>query len=181
MIQDYDLHLEKREVQKRLFSMVKTKRVITLAGPNMLSYAKIYPIQVKHLDIWENDRRTMLYQLNQLAVLRKMAGRRFTYHFGDIINAEVNKSAFYDLDFCNIIKTVVPHITKFKDCHFMLTVCLRGSSIRHTLEAFLTAVNEKALSDVHYPQYNLLKTDRNMYLYVTYTDLSPMVTIFKFH
>jgi hypothetical protein len=178
MIQDYDLHLEKREIQKRLLSMVKTKRVVTLAGPNLLTYAKMYSSRIKYFEIWEKDREVML---RQLAVLRKLGGRRIIYHFGDIINADINKSAFYDLDFCSYMPSATTHLARFKDCPFMLTTCLRNCSIERTLELFLDTIGEQVLSDVHHPNYNLMKTNKNTYLYITYTDKSSMMTIFKFH
>lgn len=178
MIQDYDLHLEKRELQKRLLPLVKRKRVVTLAGPNMLTYSKMYPAHVKYFEVWENDAATMM---RQLAILRKISGRQLIYHFGDILNAKLIKTAFYDLDFCSYIPSVVPHVRKFKDSDFMLTVCLRDCSIERTLSIFLDTVGEKLQSDVHHPQWNLMKTDKSQYLYVTYTDKSSMMTIFKFH
>jgi hypothetical protein len=178
MIQDYDLHLEKRELQKRLLPMVKRKRVVTLAGPNMLSYAKMYPGHVKHFEVWENDPQVML---RQLEILRNISGRRLTYHFGDIMRATINKAAFYDLDFCRTMRKTNEHVHRFKDCAFMLTVCRRDCSMQRTLKLFFEAVEERFVGEVHHPQYSLMQSDKNQYLYVTYTDISPMVTIFKFH
>lgn len=178
MIQDYDLHLEKRELQKRLLPLVKSRRVVALAGPNMLTYSKMYPERVKYFEIWENDAKTML---RQLAILRRISGRQLSYHFGDIMNAKINRSAFYDLDFCTYMPKVLPHLRKFKDCPYMVTTCLRDCSIETTLTMFLDAIEENIVSDIHHPQYNLMKTDKNQYLYATYHDKSSMMTIFKFH
>jgi len=178
MIQDYNSHLEKRELQKRLLLLVKPKRVVTLAGPNILTYTKMYPAHVKHFEIWENDPETMLHQL---PILRKMSGKRMIYHFGDIAGAKINRSAFYDLDFCSYIPSVKSHVKRFKDCKFMLTVCLRDCSIENTISIFLESVEERLISDIHHPHHNLMKTNKNQYLYVTYHDISSMITIFKFH
>lgn len=178
MIPNYDLHLEKREVQKRLFPLVKATQIHTLAGPNLISYINLYPPAVKRINIWENDSEIMM---KQLAIMKSIRGRRLSYNFGDIIRAPIVKKAFYDLDFCCYMKSAREHINRFKDCPFMLTTCRRDCSVEETISILLEEVEEKLVMDVPHPHYNLLKTNKNRYIYTTYKDLSPMMTIFKFH
>jgi hypothetical protein len=178
MIPNFDIHLEKREVQKMLIPLIKKRKLITLAGPNIVSYLSMYPPSFKHVEVWERNRKVMIRQVAQLGNIR---GRSITYRFGDIINAKVDRTAFYDLDFCATIKTTAPYLEKFRDCAFSATFSNWWSSIESTITKFLDAVGETKVLDIPHPQFNLLKTNKNNYLYTTHVDTTNMTTIFKFH
>jgi hypothetical protein len=178
MITDYDIHLEKREVQKKLIPLIKKKRLVTLAGPNLKNYLSMYPDKIHTVEVWEQDRRTMVHQMNQLFDIK---GRHILYRFGDIFNAQVCKSAFYDLDFCRTIRTTQKYMYKFRDCAYSATFSNRFCSVRETISLFLEAIQENKVIDIPHPQFNLLKTNKNSYLYTTHVDTANMTTIFKFH
>lgn len=175
-IADYDLHIEKREVQKLLFPLIKKQRIVTLAGPNLVSYIKMLPANIKRMEIWEKDPQVMLHQIAKFPSIR---GMPIEYHYGDIGDAEVDKKAFYDLDFCSTILTVENHLTKFKDCAFSATFSNRWVSVDRTIEIFLKRVGEKKKLDIPHPQFNRLQTNKNVYIYTTHH--KTMMTIFKFH
>jgi hypothetical protein len=175
-IADYDLHIEKREVQKMIFPLIKKKKIVTLAGPNMISYIKLLPKCIKEVEIWENNKDIMMHQVASFPALN---GMPVSYNYGDIIDAEVKKSAFYDLDFCCTVLTVEDHLRKFKDCAFSATFSNRWVSVDRTIELFLDAVGEKKKLDIPHPQFNRLATNKNVYIYTTHK--KTMMTIFKFH
>lgn len=175
MLLDYDLHEEKRAIQDMIFPLVKQRKVITLAGPNLLSYIEKLPIAVRHIEIWEKEPKIMMLQLPQL----KEVGRKVTYVFGDIIKASVESDAFYDLDFCCSISTARRHIEKFENCAYSLTLSIRPVGTQRTLSSFLDIIEERKISDIPHPQYNLLITDKNRYIYRTYCDRTPMLYILK--
>lgn len=178
MIANYDLHHEKRQIQRHIISLVKKKKLITLGGPNLISYLDMYPQKVKKVEVWENNRQVMIQQMAQLG---SITNREIIYRFGDIINAPVDKSAFYDLDFCKTIKTTHHYLTRFKDCAFSVTFANRFCSVRETISTLLDAVGERVIYNVPHPQFNLLKTNKNEYLYAHHVDSTQMTTIFKFH
>lgn len=175
---NYDSHVQKRNIQKKLLPLVKKRRVVALAGPNILSYVDMLPKQVREVEIWENDGDTMLMQLSEL---HKIKGRKVTYRFGDVINADVRDDTFYDLDFCRSMKYAHRYIAKFKDCSFMITCSNRDSSFELTGEMFLLSIKEMLVYKMPYGQFDLIKTDKNDYLYAIYRDTQHMTSIFKFH
>lgn len=174
MIKNYDLKVEKREIQKRVIPMINKTKLVTLAGPNMWSYLSLFPGRMKKVEIWERDAAIML---EQLSAIGEESPRDITYHYGDIIHAKVTKDTFYDLDFCVSIKNVKEHLRKFKDCAFSVTLSLRKSN--DYLQGFLDAVEEELVSQINYKDYTLLTTNKNVYMYTTYR--GPMIHIFKFH
>lgn len=178
---NYDLHEQKRIIQNNVFPLISERKVITLAGPNISAYTSMLPNHVSDIEIWEWDRNTML---KQLSVLPNLKGRNLTYVFGDIINAEVNTDAFYDLDFCGSILSTYYHVQKFKDCKFMLTLSIRPLTLKKTLKLFLESVGETAYMDISIDEYakghHLLQTGENSYIYTQYCDRTPMLTIFKY-
>ena len=119
--------------------------------------------------------------MKQIDLIKELHGKAVSYRFGDIINAVPRKDTFYDLDFCSTIITVKPYITKFRNCAFSATFSNRLHSVKETLIDFLEAVEEDAIIDIPHPQFNLLKTNKNEYLYTTYHEGAPMMIIFKFH
>lgn len=179
MIPNFDIHLEKREVQKMIIPLIKKRKLVTLAGPNLASYLSMYPPRIKNVEVWEKNRRVAMY--HQIPQLLSISGKNIVCNIGDIINAKVDKNAFYDLDFCATIKTTVPYLEKFRDCAFSATFSNWWSSIESTIENFLRGVGETKILDIPHPQFNLLKTNKNNYLYTTHVDTTNMTTIFKFH
>lgn len=155
--------------------MVKQRKVIALGGPNLRTYIGKFPKNVKYISIWEKNRATMLLQLPQL----RKSGLNIQYNFGDIINAPVDKDAFYDLDFCGSILSVNEYIEKFKECPFSITLSIRPVGKLKTINLFLEATGEQLVSDTVNPLYHILTTSGNSYLYTMYTDSSPMIQIFK--
>ncbi len=178
MMANYDIHFEKREVQKKIIPLIKKRRLVTLAGPNLTNYLSMYPASIHTVEVWEQDRKTMVQQMNQLYGINN---RHILYRFGDIINAKPCKSSFYDLDFCRTIKTTQHYMRKFKDCAYSATFANRFCSVRETISTLLDAVGEKVVLDIPHPQFNLLKTNKNEYLYAHHVDTTQMTTIFKFH
>lgn len=174
---DYSIHTEKRSIQDKVFPLIKKNHIITLAGPNVKDYLSKLP-EMESIEIWENDGKVMLKQLLEI---RDLDIKKVKYNFGDIYRADVDEDCFYDLDFCCTIKSAAEHVKKFKDCAFMITLSLRDCILPKTIDRFLKAVGEEVISDIPHPQFNLLTTDKNEYIYTTYCDSSPMVTIFKFH
>lgn len=170
--------MEKREVQKKLIPLIKRRKLVTLAGPNVRAYLAMFPPRIKNVEIWENNRQIMLQQMEEIA---SITDRKVSYNFGNITNAEVDEKAFYDLDFCRTIRDLQRCIAKFRHCAFSATFANRDCSVEKTITLFLEAVGEEKIVDVYHPQFNLLKTNENSYLYTTHCDSSPMTTIFKFH
>ncbi len=176
---NYDLSAEKREIQEEAIPLVKQKHVVALAGPNLVSYTKMFPPTVKEVQIWENKAEVMLTQLEQLARLKRADGRRFDFRYGDIIKAKVTNKSFYDLDFCCNVVNASLHLDRFSKCNFCATLCVRPMTFEEALSGFLIAVGEKKKIDIPHRQFNLLKTNKSQYLYTTYHDSVAMMTIFK--
>lgn len=178
MVSNYDNNLEKREIQKKLFPLIKKQKMISLAGPNLLSYVSMIPKKVRQVQVFENNSAVMLTQLPQLP----KSNRTISYHFTDIIYAQAEKSTFYDLDFCCTVKKAERHIRKFRNCPFSVTLSLRQKGgLEETLRDFFNICEERVITNTPTPYYNLVKTNKNTYLYIVYYDNNPMITIFKFH
>jgi hypothetical protein len=174
---NYAKNLEKREIQKMTFPLIKKQKMVSLAGPNLSNYLDVIPSVIKDVEVYENSKKIMIVQMSDI----KKVKRKITYHCKDIIHAEVDKRTFYDLDFCSSIKGAEDYIRKFGACAFSLTLSLRPVSLEKTLNRFFTLCDEKVLIDIPHPNYNLVRTTRSKYIYITYFDIWPMVTIFKFH
>lgn len=144
----------------------------------MIDYLQLLPKRIKQVEIWEKNRKIMLMQMNQLSMIKD---RTISYRFGDIKRAELNNRAFYDLDFCVTIRNAEDELRRFKDQDYTATFSLRSCMLPETLERFIRITGEKVIADIPHPQYNLLKTDKNDYIYSTYHDSSLMINIFKFH
>lgn len=123
----------------------------------------------------------MVEQMTAMGNGIPMVNRKITYRFGNIVNADLNKNAFYDLDFCNRVYSVVDILDKFRDQKFMVTFALRKDGLQKAVADFVSAVGEKVVSDIPHPQHNLLKTNKNDYIYSSYHDSMVMLNIFKFH
>lgn len=175
---NYDLHVEKREIQRKLFPLIKKKRVVALAGPNMISYLSMLPEHVQEVEIWENDPDVMLVQLSDIG---KVKDRHIIYRYGDILAAEVRSDTFYDLDFCKSIKSTYPYLYRFRNCAFMFTCSNRDSSQALTRKLFLQAVEDPHATIIPHNQFDLVKSTKGDYLYSTYKDRTAMTIIFKFH
>lgn len=177
MIKEYLDSKEKRIVQEKTFPLINKDKIVALAGPNVCEYLKKLP-KVTTLEIWEKSAEVMLRQLIDLPKVKNV---NIDYTFGDIYDAEVDPSAFYDLDFCCTVAKAEPHLRKFKECAFSITLSLRGNQMDKTIDKFLEFLGEKKVIDIPHPQFNHLTTDKNVYIYTTYCDTAPMITIFKFH
>lgn len=174
---EYKDRLEKRAVQSKIFPLIKRDKLITLAGPNVKDYLSMVP-DIKSVEIWENKAEIMLKQLMEI---KDFKGKDIIYNFGDIYNAEVDPSAFYDLDFCATIKSVEGHIRKFKDCAYSITLSNRACIFPETMDIFFKIIGEEVQMNIPHPQFNHITTDKGVYLATTYCDTSPMTNIFKFH
>lgn len=180
MLLDYDVNREKRQIQGRLLPMVKKSRLIALAGPNILNYIDMYPPGVKYVQVWENNAHIMLTQLKELTA-NKPVTRVIDYRYGDIIDAEARKDTFYDLDFCFTIRNAHSYLKKFGSHAFTATFSTRACSVKETIDFMLTSLDDEKVIDIPHPHYNLLKTKKSDYVYTTYFDQGPMISIFKFH
>ena len=180
MLLDYNENREKRVIQGRLLPMVKKPRLVALAGPNILSYIELYPPGVKYVQVWENNAKIMLTQIRELTS-KPSPARIIDYRYGDIIDAEVRKDTFYDLDFCFTIKKARDYVHKF--CHgaFTATFSTRASSVDYTIQTLLEILGDKPILNIPHPYYNLLNTEKGKYMYTAYWDQGPMISIFKFH
>jgi len=178
VVLDYRRGKEKRIIQRKLFPQIKHNKLVTLAGPNMIDYLQLLPKRIKKVEIWENNRKIMLLQMNQLSQIKD---RSISYRFGNIEQAELDNKAFYDLDFCCTIESAANSIYNFRDQDYSLTLCTRGCSPPVTINNFIKLIGEKIVADIPHPQYNLLKTNKSDYIYTTYYDTMSMLNIFKFH
>lgn len=163
-----------------MFPQIKRKKLVGLGGPSLDDYMQKIPPIVEDIEIWENDIEVLGEQIQCLTTSQ---GKKIRCYFGDILEAKVSQKAFYDLDFCCTIDKALPHLRRFKDCAFCITLSLRGKSVKETLSKFLVAVDERGRRSIQTKRdsYNMFSTDKNTYMYTNYCDSSAMITIFKFH
>lgn len=171
--------MEKRITQDILFPLINKKRLVGLAGPNIEQYLAKVPSSVKTIEIWENDPLVLGKQVDYMV---SNPNKGISINFGNVKLAEVDtEDSFYDLDFCCTVRYATEHINRFRSCAFMLTLSNRGISLSETIETFLRFADEELEIDIPARRYNLLKTNKNTYIYTTYYDTSSMLTIFKIH
>jgi len=144
----------------------------------MIDYLQLLPKRIKTVEIWENNRKIMMMQMNQL---HNVKDRYISYRFGNIGQAGLYKDTFYDLDFCCNVETASKEIEKFRNQDYSITLCLRACPLEKTIEDFTNLIGEKIIADIPHPQHNLLKTNKSDYIYTTYFDSVQMINIFKFH
>lgn len=175
---NYAQNLEKREIQKKIFPLITKKKMVSLAGPDLLNYLEIIPEKIQEIEVYEKDKVVMMRQLSQIEGTKKTV----FYNFKDIINAEVRRDTFYDLDFCSSIINAEKHLRRFKDCAFTVTLALRPLSLEETLKRFFVIMDERIKLNIPHPSFNLVKTNKNSYLITTYySEPWNMISIFKFH
>lgn len=125
---DYEIKEKKRDIQKKIFSSVKEKSIISLLGPDVryIKFIKNYGFQ--KIKFYENNPIVFLHQVNHIG---KESG--ITLVLGDILE-NLQEDAFYDLDLCctiNKIEKYLPKIAKLKT--FSLTLALRTVGKERTL------------------------------------------------
>ena len=169
---------KKKAVREFLFSKIKAKYLVGLAGPDINDYLswcnkKGYKVD----EIWENNPTVMLSQLANLK-----HDLEFKYKFGDIASADPNKeNTVYDLDYCGAISTLYENVIKFKK-KAVITLCIRSIGEEETLKRFFKERGETIISSTEKKRpfaYKDVKTNQGTYLAVPYFDTCHMITIAK--
>lgn len=138
---DYDKKLLKRKWQEKFFKLIKTRqRFVGLCGPNSKGYLKlINSLKFQIILLYDKD----------IENLKAVAPQNNLIKFNKDINNNLNKKAFYDLDYCCCISKIEMYLSKImKIEEFTLTVALRPISEEKTL-SILQSYNRNFLYRVY--------------------------------
>jgi hypothetical protein len=178
---DYSKSYKKKLVQQIVFDDFKQRgmnKLVGLAGPNITDYLSFVKSKgIKQAEVYERDFVNLIYQMQDFKPPIKT-----TVKYQDILNADVQESVIYDLDFCCTINSVEPHIKKFKK-NAIFTLALRGVGLIPTLQRFCKIVSEFKFDiqlNVHQtPNFKMhvLHFGKESYTVYQYCDTSPMIVI----
>lgn len=165
----------KKAVRDFLFSYFRFNSVVGLAGPDINDYLDFCKSRgFNDIEVWENKSDVMIKQLSE-------AKAPVRYKFGNILEADLNKDVFYDLDYCVTVRHMKEHIQKFRD-NFIMTFSIRVS-IEETIEKFFGFRGESVISqrNIEGPGVRniLFQTNLGKYLFITYHDTSAMCCFAK--
>lgn len=166
---------KKKMVRDYLFSYFTFNKIVGLAGPDINVYLDFCKSKgFDDVEVWENEPAVMMKQLSE-------AKAPVRYKFGNILEADLNKDVFYDLDYCVSVRYMKEHIQKFKD-NFIMTFSTR-IGVQETMEKFFQFRGEPIVNqyDVEGPGLRniLFQTTLGKYLFVTYFDTSAMCCVAK--
>lgn len=143
----------KRNIQEYIYSKVGNRNIIGLPGPDIEDYVeRLTSFGFDNIELYEKDFSIFCHQLSHLPPQCNLT-------FGDILD-NLNKDAFYDLDFCTSILSIedrLEEIVALKS--FSLTVARRPIPEEETID----------IMDKYMPGIS----------HLTYFDTSPMIVFFK--
>jgi len=167
----------KKLVREFILQKITFEKVIGLPGPDINVYLERFEKKgVKDFEIYEIDSKLALVQLAKVKSKSKLSLK-----IGDIINASPDeKNVFYDLDFCDSVKYLQEHISKFKN-NFMMTFSYR-IGLKYTIDTFFKARNEKIIKkkELANPiKHTIFTTNNGDYIFIKYFDTSAMCCFAK--
>ena len=181
MKRDYSKAYKKKIVQRIVFDEFKKRkmdRLVGLAGPNISDYLSFVKSKgIKRAEIYERDYLHLIFQMQNFR-----APIKTTVLYQDVLDAEIHPNTIYDLDFCCTIKSVAPHIKKFRS-NAIVTLALRGIGLMYTLRRFSRLITKEK------PEFQLnveVNSDYKMhilhiggckYAAYQYFDTTPMLLI----
>lgn len=176
-MKDYTTAYRKISTREDVFSNYTNSKVIGLGGPYLSHYVgRLRDKGVKNIDIWENNKKIFIEQLKQADNLN------INLYYGDILLANIDKSALYDFDFCGNMSTFKEHIIRFKHCKQIITVCLRdafGRDMYDNIDLYLAYRGEfKASIQWNSSLSGILYSDKHVYGLKKYKDSAAMLMIY---
>lgn len=148
------------------------KKLIGLGGPDIEEYTRFIRSKgYKSIRVWENN--PIIYS----TTLPKIPHLKIQYNIEDILRAPVEKDVVYDLDFCQSIDTLKPHIQRFKE-NFILTLSERGKPKFSSLLVFASYRSESIQEIIEVSENDrIMITNKGKYVAYRYWDTSPMLVI----
>ena len=188
MKRDYTKAYKKKLIQEIVFKEKNPEinKLIGLAGPNITDYLHFCKSHgIKQAEIYENAYTNIIYQMQDF---KPPISTMVMYQ--DIYEANLVQDVVYDLDFCCTIRNAEKHIKKFKDVPNIVTLSLRGISLKETIKRFCKTISKlkpeiifDVASNKDY-KHHIIKYDHSTFQKTfklfQYRDTSPMLIISNF-
>ena len=168
---------KKKLIREFILQSFEFEKVIGLAGPDIDDYVNYLESKgATQFEIYETNPEILEIQKAKIEL-----NKNLELIHNDILQAIPNeKKTLYDLDFCESVKYLQQHISKFKE-NFIMTFSTR-IGIEYTINTFFNARKEQIISKKELSEpfsHFIFTTNVSEYIFVRYKDTAPMCCFAK--